>query len=46
MFSIILGKDEDYIDKTKVNETLKIADDLVERLNPPFASNEEEMSCK
>ena len=46
MFSILLGKDEDYIDKTKVNETLKIADDLVERLNPPFASNEEEVSCK
>jgi signal transduction histidine kinase len=44
MFSILLGKDEDYIDKTKVNEVIKMGENLVERLNPPFVSNEEEMS--
>jgi signal transduction histidine kinase len=46
MFSILLGMDEDYIDKTKVNETIKIGDPMAERLNPPFVSNEEEMSFK
>ena len=44
MFSILLGKDEDYIDKQKLNEALKIGDNFNERINPPFVSNEEDFS--
>ena len=38
MFSILLGKDEDYVDKQKQHEVLKVQD----RMNPkvPFISEE------
>ena len=45
MFSIILGKDEDYIDKQKLNEAIKIGDKFNERMNPPFVSVERDSSC-
>jgi len=44
MFSILLGMDEDYIDKQKLNEALKIGNNFNERINPPFVSNEEDFS--
>jgi len=44
MFSVLLGKDEDYIDKQKLNEALKIGDNFNERINPPFVSNEEDFN--
>ena len=47
IFSILLGADEDYVDKTKVNESLKIPENVAERLNPPpYVSNEDESSLK
>jgi nitrogen-specific signal transduction histidine kinase len=44
MFSILLGKDEEYLDKQKRHEVLKIGDNFVDLINPtgnaPFVSND------
>lgn len=41
MFSILLGKDEDYVDKLKVNEPIKFVDNLGTAIKPaPYVSEE------
>ena len=44
MFSVLLGKDEDYFDKQKRHDVLKIGEPFADRINPnaspPFVSDE------
>ena len=39
MFSVLLGKDEDYIDKRKLDDELKTGSNFT-GVNPPFVSED------